>query len=122
MIPSSDWLKSLFAAIDRMDADEFAAHLAGDVELQFGNIPVVKGREPVRAFVGNFFASIRAVRHDILEHWVCGETTIVCRGIVNYVRHDGSTMSAPFANVMKLEDGRATEYRVYADLSALFAS
>lgn len=122
MIPASEWVRSLFAAIDSKDAGLFAAHLADDVELQFGNIPVLKGRDPVREFVEKFFASIRSLRHDVLEHWAVGGDTIVCRGTVTYTRHDGSVLSVPFANIMTVAGGRATAYRVYADVSALYAT
>jgi ketosteroid isomerase-like protein len=119
-MPDHDWLATLFAAIDRMDADAFTAHLTDSVEFQFGNLPVVRGSEQVSAFVSAFFGSIRSLRHELAEHWVCGGGTIICRGVVTYERHDGSTLSVPFANIIKIAGNRAFEYRIYADTSQLY--
>ncbi len=35
------WLASLFAAIDRMDADAFATHLDAEAAFQFGDLALV---------------------------------------------------------------------------------
>lgn len=121
-MPAETWLETLFASIDRKDADGFAGHLAEDVEFQFGNLPVVKGNPAVAAFVTAFFDSIRGLSHEIIEHWVAGDGTIVCRGVVTYERHDGSRLAVPFANIMKRSGERASEYRIYGDASALHQS
>jgi hypothetical protein len=102
-----------------MDADAFCAHLATDAELHFGNLPPVKGVTAINEFVSGFFASIRALRHEVIEHWLCDDGTVVCRGVVSYFRHDGSTFCAPFANIIKVINNHATDYRVFADLSPL---
>lgn len=117
---AAGWLQTLFSAIDRKDAGAFAAHLAGSVELQFGNLPVVAGVEAARIFVAGFFESIKGLRHELHESWQCADGTIVCRGMVTYERHDGTILTVPFANIMRLEGGLATAYRIYMDASHLF--
>lgn len=114
------WLASLFAAIDAMDVERFVAHLAPDVEFQFGNLPAVNGTAPVAAMVAGFFAGLRGLRHTRLESWAAADT-LICRGTVDYVRQDGHEVSLPYANIMRLDAGLAREYRIYADVSPLYA-
>lgn len=117
---ASEWLSSLFTAIDGKDARGFVSHLSEGVRFEFGNLPAIEGAEAVMGFVVGFFASIRGLRHRIIEHWLGADDTILCRGVVTYERHDGSQLTIPFANIMKLEGNCATEYRIYADASELY--
>ncbi len=116
-----DWVNSLFAAIDRQDAAAFAAFLAEDARFAFGNLPAVAGRDAIREFVAGFFASIRAVSHSVPDAWQSGDA-LTCCGEVTYTRHDGSTLSVPFANVLLMAGDRVRDYRIYADTSALYAA
>ncbi len=115
------WLDSLFASIDDMDAERFAAHLAPDALFQFGNAPAVRGTEAIVVAVGGFFQAIAGVGHRLLGHWACGDTTI-CHGLVTYRRLDGGVVTVPFANVMTMDGAMAHEYRIFADVSPLFAA
>jgi uncharacterized protein (TIGR02246 family) len=114
------WIDQLFAAIDSRDAQAFAAFLSPDARFCFGNQPPVRGREAIAEVVAQFFAALRGLRHRLEERWVLGDAAIVT-GIVTYTRHDGSTLSVPFANVFKLREGMISDYRIFADASALFA-
>lgn len=116
-----DWVDSLFAAIDRQDAAAFAAFLAEDARFTFGNLPAVTGRGAIREFVAGFFSSIRALSHSVPDAWQAGDA-VMCRGEVTYIRHDGSTLTVPFANVFLMSGGAVRDYRIYADTSALYAA
>lgn len=116
-----DWIGRLFAAIDRQDAEAFAGFLTEDARFAFGNLPAVAGRAAIRDFVAGFFSAIRAVSHRVPDAWQAGDT-VVCRGEVAYTRHDGSTLSVPFANVLTMSGDKVRDYRIYMDASALFAS
>ena len=41
------------------------------------------------------------------------------RGVVTYVRHDGSSLSAPFCNYFQMGDGGVKHYQIYVDASTL---
>jgi limonene-1,2-epoxide hydrolase len=88
---------------------------------QFGNLPSVRGTAQIVAMVDGFFQSIRGLNHTLLEQWSCSDT-VVCRGTVTYVRQDAAEVTVPFANLMRLDGGRASEYRIYADVPPLFAT
>lgn len=116
-----DWIDCLFAAIDRQDADAFAGFVTEDACFVFGNLPAVTGRAAIRDFVAAFFGSIRAVSHRVPDVWQVGDT-VICRGEVSYTRHDGSTLTVPFANVFRMEGDKVRDYRIYMDASALYAA
>jgi uncharacterized protein (TIGR02246 family) len=115
------FINDLLAAIDRKDANAFAAFLTPDATFRFGNNPAVVGREAIEAAVGAFFKAIQSVSHDLQSQWSLPDAAI-CIGVVTYTRHDGSTLQVPFANVLKLGPGGIHDYLIFADNSALFAA
>jgi len=114
------WLDSLFGSIDAQDTSAFVDHLTPDAEFQFGNLPPVFGREQISAMVEGFFQSIQGLRHVLLEHWRC-EETLICRGMVTYLRHDGAEVVLPFANFMKCNGQQVSKYQIYGDVSPIYA-
>ena len=119
-MPETLTTEHLFAAIDALDAERFVALLHPQAVVQFGNSPPVQGRESIRETVAGFFGSIAAVKHQLADAWQ-PPGALICHGSVTYTRLDGSTLTVPFANVLGLEDNRARDYRIYADISALYA-
>ncbi len=113
------WIDSLFAAIDRKDAATFAALFGADARFRFGNQPALRGRAAIEALVSGFFGALSSLRHQIEDRWLEPETAIVT-GSVTYTRHDGSTLTVPFANVMKVQAGGIVDYQIFVDNSALF--
>ncbi|MBT8135543.1 MAG: nuclear transport factor 2 family protein [Gammaproteobacteria bacterium] len=118
--PKHNWLHSLFASIDRMDADAFAGFLTEDGRFTFGNQPPAIGRAAVRDAVKGFFASIAGVRHRIDRVWE-DEDSIVCHGEVTYEKMDGSSITLPFADVFYLQGELISDYRIYMDVTPLYA-
>lgn len=114
------WLDSLFASIDARNTSAFVGHLTPDAEFRFGNMPLVSGREQIASMVEGFFQSIRGLRHVLLDHWRCDDT-LICRGMVTYLRHDGAEVVLPFANFMKCDGQLASLYQIYGDVSPIYA-
>jgi ketosteroid isomerase-like protein len=113
------WITTLFRALDAFDADTFASFLTDDAVFVFGNAEPVKTKPIIRDVVAQFFTSIKALRHDLIETWTLPED-VICRGIVTYTRHSGTQLSAPFANVFKLRNGLIQDYLIYVDNSQLY--
>ena len=67
----------LFADIDSMKPERFAAHLAQDVTMRFGNAEPIHGRDAVRDAWAAFCADLDGVRHEVIATWTIAETTIV---------------------------------------------
>jgi ketosteroid isomerase-like protein len=113
------WIPRVFADIDRQDADAFAGIFTEDGAFQFGNLPPAVGREVVRATVAGFFGSIAGLRHELADAWdVPGAVVVV--GRVTYTRHDGSELNVPFADVLRLRDGKVTLWQIFIDASLLY--
>jgi len=112
--------KKLFASIDAMDTESFLSFICADATFRFGSSPAVKGHAEIRAAVEGFFASFAALQHD-LQRLVADGNVVVCEGEVTYTRHDGSSITLPFANVFEVDDGLISLYRVYIDIGPLFA-
>lgn len=114
-------LDTLFVRIDAKDTAGFLEFLDSKAIFRFGNAPPVAGSAAVAQAVEGFFASIRALRHALLDTWQ-GKDSLVCQGEVTYTRHDGSELTLPFVNVFRLRDGKVGEYLVYVDIAPLHAS
>jgi len=113
-------LESLFASIDEMDTERFLGFIGEDCTFRFGSSPPITGREGIRASVNDFFSMFAALRHE-LDRVVADDASIVCEGTVTYTKHDGSKITLPFCNVFEDHAGLITLYRIYIDMTPLYA-
>jgi ketosteroid isomerase-like protein len=118
--PDRAWWERVLAVVDAGDAAGFVDLLTPDAQFRFGNAPPIFGSDAIRSVVAGFFAAIASSRHELLEVW-SDAATAVCEGLVTYTRHDGSSLTVPFANVFQLKGHKIAGYRIYIDNSALFA-
>ena len=114
-------LTRLFRAIDAMDIEAFVDCLTEDGLFRFASAPPVRGRTAVGQAVGEFFATIAGLSHE-LTRTVSDGDTLICEGEVTYTRHDGSRITLPFADIFELKDGLIADYRIYADVGPLYAN
>ena len=63
------WVEDLFSTIDRMDAEAFAGFITEDGSFRFANWPQARGREAIVETVGQFFAGISGISHDLVGVW-----------------------------------------------------
>jgi limonene-1,2-epoxide hydrolase len=112
--------ETLFADIDSMEPDRFAAHLAADVTMRFGNAEPVHGRDAVRNTWAGFCQTVDGVHHDLVEQWHPGDATIV-ESDVTYTRKDHSRVTVPVVTIYRERDDEIADYRVFIDLAPLFA-
>ncbi len=114
------WVTELFASIDSMNTDKFATYLTDDSAFTFGNSPSAVGKETVHNVVEGFFQSIKSVEHTDLQTIGSGDF-IVVRGNSKYTSHNDSTLTVPFCNVFGMQGELIKDYRIYIDLSLLYA-
>ena len=112
--------EQLFADIDSMEPDRFAAHLAEDVTMRFGNANPIHGREAVRNAWAAFCKDLRGLRHELIERWKVDEATIV-EATATYTRRDDSQVTVPVVTIYRERGGQINDYRIYIDLAPLFA-
>jgi hypothetical protein len=112
---------TLFADIDSMEPDRFAAHLSEDVSFRFGNADPVIGRDAVRDVWAGFCETVDGVSHSIVEQFESGDATIA-ESEVTYTRKDGGTVTVPVVTIYRSGGELIDDYRVFIDLAPLFAS
>jgi ketosteroid isomerase-like protein len=110
----------LFADIDSMVPDRFAAHLAEDVTMRFGSADPVHCRDAVRDAWAGFCESLDGVRHSLVDQWRSDHGNVV-EAQVTYTRKDGSEVTVPVATIYRERDGLIADYRIFIDLAPLFA-
>jgi limonene-1,2-epoxide hydrolase len=114
-------LNDLFAAIDNKDVDGFAKFLTADASFRFGSAPAAEGADAIREAVGGFFTSIKALEHSVTRA-IAEDSMLFCEGSVTYTRHDGSTVTLPFADVFEMDGDRIATYKIYMDIAPLYAA
>lgn len=115
---SHDYIENLYECVDDKNVDRLSGFLADGVCFQFANAAPVTGKAAVLAANEVFFSNITSLFHSIHNVWAQGDY-LICNGDVHYIRLDGSDFSATFATILKLKDQQITDYRIYADISAL---
>ena len=110
------WIHDLFQTIDTNDTAALASFLTHDATFVFANAEPVKGKGAIRETVAAFLASIKAIRHDVLETWEHPDA-VICHGVVTYTRHDESQLRVPFANIFKMQGSLIRDYLIYVDAS-----
>jgi hypothetical protein len=94
----------MFAAIDAQDGAAFVAYLTEDAIFRFGG----------------FFATIAGCKHTIFNS-LRQDDTVVCEGEVAYQRHDGREVILPFTDVFEYSGDLISQYKIYIDVSPLYA-
>ena len=115
-----DQVRELFAALDRKDVPALAAHLGDDVHTRMGNQDGVEGKAAFKQAAETFLGSIAAIRHEIHSIWSVDDA-VVAELSVHYTRLDGGQLTLPCCNVFRLRDGLVVDYRVYMDVSPVYA-
>lgn len=106
--------------IDSMEAERFAAHLAEDVTMRFGNAEPIHGRAAVRDAWAGFCEGVKGVAHDLVQRWTIDDATIV-EANVTYTRTDDRRVTVPVVTIYRERGGAIADYRIFIDLAPLFA-
>lgn len=109
---------TLFEDIDSLDPDRFAAHLAEDAVMRFGNGEPLRGRRAARDAWAAFCDGIRGVSHAPVDRWEVDDATIV-EADVTYTRLDGSSFTIPVVTIYRGAGELIDDYRVFLDLAPL---
>lgn len=113
-------LEAIFSALDRKDLGTFLNYLSPSCRLQYGNYSAVEGHDAIREIVGKFLEEIAESQHTITERWQIGHS-VICHGDLAHTRRDGKKITLPAAHILTLDEGVICDYRVYVDMSPLYA-
>ncbi len=114
------WFTDLYASIDAMNLDKFAAGLTPDVEVIVGNNPPMNGREAAKEGLGGFFSTIGGIKHNI-GTVVEGDGVTVMEAKVDYTRKDGNTVTVPAVTVLERRGDLVKSLRIYVDVAPVYA-
>jgi ketosteroid isomerase-like protein len=115
-----DQARVVFAAFDAKDVATLTSLVSDDVRIRLGNAEEAEGRHAFVKAVQEFVVSVAAFDHHVLNVWADGDALIV-QLEVRYTRHDGGEVTLPCCNVFQLGDGLLLDYRVYMDISPVYA-
>lgn len=113
-------LEKLFTFIDAMDLESFLSFISKDGTFRFGSAPAVVGHDAIQDVVGGFFESIAGLQH-VLKRTIVSGSTVICEGEVTYTRLDDSSITLPFTNIFEVSSGLISEYKIYIDITPLYA-
>ena len=119
-VSPEEQVREVFAALDAKDVPALAALMTDDVRLRLGNVDVVKGKSEFVEASHAFNKSVAGVRHNVINVWSDRDALIV-ELEVDYTRLDGGELTLPCCNVFRLRDGLVSDYRVYMDITPVYA-
>lgn len=115
-----DHVREIFAAFDAKDVPALAAMVTDDVRLRLGNAAMLQGKPAFVDAVRDFAGSVAGSRHDVINAWSDGDA-LIAELEVHYTRLDGGEITLPCCNVFQLRDGSIADYRVYIDITPVYA-
>jgi len=114
------WFSGLYASIDAMRLEEFAAGLTPDVKVVVGNNPAMNGREAARQGIGYFFSTIDGIKHHLVNVAEINGLTFL-EANVEYRRKDGKTVTVPAVTVLERSENLVKSLRIYVDVAPVYA-
>jgi ketosteroid isomerase-like protein len=122
-VPELEAIRALFAATDRGDLAGVTSYLHDDVVVVLGNREPIQGAEAYAELYGQVAGMLACLRHEILDIWSAAEdpSVWIVRMTVHYTRTEGPTVSLPCCNVLRFTEGRVSDYRVFMDMTPVFA-
>jgi len=113
--------QTIFSTVDALDARGVVALMAEDATMVFGNAEPLHGRDAILAAHEVFLATIKGLRHRLLNEWTVGADSIA-ETEVTYTRIDGKEVTVPAVSIWRVgEDGLIVSYRIFYDIAPLFA-
>ncbi len=119
LMSTDNYIKDMYRVVDAMEGAKLAEMMTENGIFRFANIPAVKGREAIAAFLDSFYQSIQKIEHSQLEDWQVDDVRFAT-GIVSYTRHDNSSLSVPFSVILKMQGDLIHEYLIFVDTSELY--
>lgn len=116
-----DWVADFFRAADTFQLERLTEWFADDIEVRFGNAPVIKGKADATDAFHAFWETIDGMRHERESLVVAGDQAAQM-SLVTYLRKDGNEIGIPAASHLRRSaDGRVDRLWIYIDMAPLFA-
>lgn len=115
-----DWLTDYYHDVDTMNMEGFINRHADDVEVHFANNPPARGKAEVSQAIGHFWEMIDGLKHNFVNVYKDGDTTIL-EAAIDYKRKDGGEVTLPCTTILHRDDGLVDSVRIFIDLAPVFA-
>lgn len=116
----SYWFSDMYADIDAMRLEKFAAALSPDVQVVVGNHPAMNGRDAVKNGIGHFWSTIGGLKHHVVNVAESNGRTFL-EANVEYLRKDGRAVTIPVMTVLERSGDLVTSLRIYFDVAPVYA-
>lgn len=114
------WYLDYLEAIDNLNLEAYSKFLAEDCSFQFGNNPIVKGKDAILKGLSEFQSSIDSVEHRLLNIYGSDQSFVLEADNI-YKRKDGKVVTIPAVAITdRSEAGLVTSFRVYTDITPVF--
>lgn len=117
-----DILKQLFLAGEAMNVNNFVEFFTEDCLYQFGNFPVVYGKQGIKDSSAGFLEKCEGLHHHIKNVWQLSEELVIIEMEVTYVRHDGKVFTLPCADTVRFKGDKISELRIFMDIMPMFTT
>jgi ketosteroid isomerase-like protein len=115
-----EWYLAYLTAMDNLDIDAYAAFLAEDCEMQFGNTPIVKGKKNIVEALTAFWATVEGDEHN-LQNIFGNDNNFVLEALNTFKRKDGKTVTIPAVAITEKNlEGLVTSVRLFMDVAPIF--
>jgi ketosteroid isomerase-like protein len=114
------WYDELFGIIDNRQVESFLNLVTDDITFTVANHPPVVGKDAVRDMLAAFWSSINGLKHTFRNVFECQDHTIF-EFMVRYTRTDNEEVSVPCVTIIRLRDGRVSDWRIYIDMAPVFS-
>jgi hypothetical protein len=119
-IDGEDFAAGFFRSADSFDIEQLVGWFADDIEVRFGNQPMIVGKAAAREAFTGFWSSISGMRHK-REALVSLGKMAAQMSIVTYTRLDGSEVAMPVASHLRQSGpGKIDRLWIFIDMAPLF--
>lgn len=113
-------IKRYYESFDAMDLDAFKAMHADKARVFFANFPPAEGPDQIAGAIGQFWSTIRGMKHSFVNRWDHPGETIL-EAAVTYTRMDGQEVTIPCVSILRPDGAKVGELRVFIDVAPVYA-
>ncbi|HWV43122.1 AtaL-like protein [Pseudorhodoplanes sp.] len=113
-------IRRYYDVVDSMDLDAFKAMHSANARVTFANFPTVQGADRIAEAIGQFWSTIRGMKHEFVNRWDHPQETIL-EAAVHYTRKDGSVVTLPCVSILRPEGDQVGELRIFIDVAPVYA-
>jgi hypothetical protein len=113
-------IKRYYEVVDAMDLEAFKAMHGKNARVVFANFPAAEGPDQIAGAIGQFWSTIRSMKHRFINRWDLPEETIL-EAAVSYTRKDGQVVTIPCVSILRPDGEQVGELRVFIDVAPIYA-